>query len=94
MLWVQAFGLVSGVMGGEPSTIERRKVTSTSIASIGFDPVKGLLEIEFRSGAVYRYRNVAKAVFDRFLEAESKGRFFTAEIRGKYRYERLSGPRE
>ena len=47
------------------------------------------MEIEFHSGAIYRYLGVPEDVFRRLLAAESKGRFFGANIRDKFRSERV-----
>ena len=49
---------------------------STSIASIGYDPRRRELEIEFRdSGDVYRYFDVFAAEQAEFMAAESKGTY-------------------
>ena len=67
---------------------------SSSIASVGYRRASKLLEIEFRSGAIYRYRDVPKKVFTAFSASQSKGHFFSAEIRGKYTYDKVCGPKE
>ena len=69
--------------------IRREAVESSSIASIGFNAELQVLEIEFRSGALYRYLAVPPAVFDGLQKAESKGRYFTQNIRGHFEYRRL-----
>jgi lysyl-tRNA synthetase class 2 len=51
-----------------------------------------VLEIEFRSGASYRYLEVPPAVFEEMKKATSKGRFFARFIRGKYEFQRLKNP--
>jgi hypothetical protein len=77
-----------------PQVSDRTKVESSSIASIGYTRSTSALEIEFRSGAIYRYRDVPITAFKEFMKAESKGRFFAAQIRGKYAYEKIRGQRE
>jgi len=47
------------------------------------------LEIEFASGDVYRYFGVPPSVHDELMRAESHGRFFNANIRDRFRYERM-----
>lgn len=71
--------------------IERAAVKSSTIASAGYLTSGGTLEIEFHTGAAYRYRRVPKEVFDALIAARSKGRFFGSEIRGKYPFEKLKG---
>lgn len=73
--------------------IKRTAAKSSTIASAGYLADGGILEIEFRSGAIYRYKGVRKEVFLAFTKAESKGRFFGSEIRGKYSFEKTNGAR-
>ena len=73
----------------DTGAIERLAVQSSTIASAGYAPKARLLEIEFRSGAIYRYRDVPETVFSAFSKAHSKGRYFGTDIRGKFPYEKL-----
>nr|ACO70897.1 hypothetical protein [uncultured Verrucomicrobiota bacterium] len=70
--------------------IRREAVESTSIASIGFHAELRILEIEFRSGALYRYFAVPLSIFEGMQKAESKGRYFSQKIRGQFEFHRLS----
>ena len=75
-----------------PATrIERVAVESSSLLTIGFARETRVLEIEFRSGATYRYLGVPPAVFEELKKAESKGRYFAQFIRGKYDFQRIKG---
>lgn len=69
--------------------MDRTPVSSSSIAAVGYDAPSQTLEIEFRNGGTYQYYEVSRAVVDEFLDASSLGRYFQAEIRGAYRYERI-----
>jgi hypothetical protein len=56
--------------------MKRLAINSTSIASIGYEPLQHQLEIEFRdSGEVYRYFGVSAEEYAAFLKAESKGTY-------------------
>jgi hypothetical protein len=56
--------------------MRRASVDSTSIASIGYDPRRRELEIEFRkSGDVYRYFGVSAAEHTDLMAAKSKGTY-------------------
>jgi len=66
--------------------MERIPVTSSNIASIGFDEDSSTLEIEFHSGAVYQYFDVPFAVYDGLIEADSQGQYLAQHIKGQYRY--------
>jgi KTSC domain len=76
----------------EPELPKRVPVESSSIASVGYDARQKELDIQFRSGAVYRYWNVPSEVHAQFLKAPSKGRYFSSQIRGKYTFKKLRGP--
>lgn len=67
--------------------IERFKVDSSNIASIGYDG--GILVVEFTNGHLYAYA-VDQATFEAFAAAESKGRHFNQQIRGKVSGEKLT----
>lgn len=43
-----------------------------------------LLEIEFTNGKAYTYYGIRPHVWNRFVDAESAGRFFNKEIRNNY----------
>ena len=68
-------------------SIERKPITSSDLASVGYDERARVLEIEFHSGGIYRYLDVPKEIFDALLAAESKGRFFAARIRNQFRFQ-------
>lgn len=57
-------------------------VSSSNIASIGYD--NGTLHIRFQSGAAYAYYNVPQSVYNNFLSAASLGKYFHANIKGRY----------
>jgi hypothetical protein len=64
--------------------MRRNPIDSSAIASVGYDPEKETLEVEFQSGNVYRYSGVPEEIYDDLLRARSKGRFFGTFIRGQY----------
>lgn len=67
----------------------RVPVVSTSIRSVGYDEGADALEIEFRSGGVYRYLDVPRNAFEDLLRADSHGRYFHEHVRGEYDYRRI-----
>lgn len=74
--------------------IERRAVTSTSIAGLGYHARLQVLEIAFRSGAIYRYFGVPRPVFEALINADSKGRYFSQEIRNRFEFRRVKESRQ
>lgn len=60
-------------------------VASRSVAEVGYDPVFRDLHVRYhRSEAYYIYRGVPPHVFQRLMDADSKGAFVNAEIKGNY----------
>ena len=66
-----------------------RRVESSSVDSIGYDPETRRLYVRFVGGRGYVYYDVERSVFDALLGADSKGRFVNSEIKGVYDYRRL-----
>jgi hypothetical protein len=65
--------------------MHRELVSSSNLASIGYDPNSETLEVEFlKGGQVYEYYNVPQFMYERLMEAQSIGTFFNAEIRNTY----------
>lgn len=63
---------------------------SKMLASVAYDARKQILHLRFRkTGDVYRYFEFPAAEYQTFLDAESRGRFFLAHIRGRFPYQRL-----
>jgi len=69
--------------------MERTNVTSSNIASIGYDLSQSVLEVEFISGDIYQYFNVPQHLYLNFMSASSKGSFLSDHIRFNYRYHRV-----
>ena len=72
--------------------MERRPVSSSNIASIGWEPDEegaGTMEVDFHSGHIYRYRNVPETVFQAALGASSVGKFIARSVIGVFDEERL-----
>jgi hypothetical protein len=69
--------------------MERLPVSSSNLASVGYDEVGQVLEVEFRHGGVYQYVGVSAAVFGEFMAAESLGRFLAKDIKPRYPFRRV-----
>jgi hypothetical protein len=69
--------------------VKRTPVSSSSIASVGYDATTCILEVEFVHGNVYRYRDVPDVVVRAFLSAPSLGAYLNANIRDAYPYTRM-----
>jgi hypothetical protein len=62
--------------------IRRHPIDSSVIATIGYDPLAKLLDIEFKDdGKVYRYFDVPLSEYEAFMEAPSKGTYLNTEFK-------------
>ena len=48
------------------------------------------LQLEFRTGPVYRYFRVPPTIFQKLMTATSKGAYFNRNIRNSFRYQRVA----
>jgi hypothetical protein len=62
----------------------RLMVKSTAITSMGYDERNRILEIEYKNGTVYRYKEVPRQVWDELRRSDSVGAYVNANIRDKY----------
>ncbi len=70
--------------------MKRAALQSSSLRSLGYDPEQQILEVEFSSGALYRYEAVPPEVVQALLEADSLGRHFNQVFKPQhYRYRRI-----
>jgi hypothetical protein len=66
--------------------MNRTAVESTTLAALAYDEAREILQLEFRSGALYRYCGVPAPVYEALLSAPSKGRYFNRSIRGSFAF--------
>jgi KTSC domain-containing protein len=62
----------------------RKKLVSSSIAEVGYDVERKILEILFTSGGLYSYEAVPEDVFKTLIKTDSPGVFFASNIRNVY----------
>lgn len=61
---------------------------STLISAFRYHPESKRLEIDFAGGRRYAYLNVPAQVAEALRMAGSKGAYFNARVRDRFRYER------
>ena len=64
--------------------MERQPVSSSNLASVGYDAGSETLEVEFKNGHIYQYYNLPQVMFDALMQAPSMGSFFNANIRNAF----------
>jgi hypothetical protein len=64
--------------------MERKRISSSKIRGVGYDPKNEVLEIEFNDGRVMAYSGVSPEVHRRFINAPSPVSFFEDKIAEDY----------
>lgn len=73
--------------------MERTPVKSGYIAAIGYDPATQTLEVEFKTGRLYRYFEFSPEKFAEMQAAESIGKYFNANCRA-LPFQAIANPEE
>ena len=69
--------------------MERKRISSSKIRAVGYDPSGEVLEVEFNDGRVMAYTGVSPEVHRRFMNAPSPVSFFDDKIADEYPGRRL-----
>jgi hypothetical protein len=69
--------------------MERKPVSSTNIAEIGYDEPRRVLEVLFKTGNIYQYFEVPLQEYQALMGASSHGQYLNSSIKGRFRYARI-----
>ncbi len=70
--------------------MNRTPVTSSNVASVGYDSSTMTLEVEFLdSGSIYQYFDVPETVHQEMMAASSIGGYLNSNIKNVYRYAKI-----
>ena len=69
--------------------MDRKKVSSSSIRSIGYDERNRVLEVEFNDGRVNQYSGVSAEVHRRLISAPSIVSYFRDNVEESFTAKRL-----
>lgn len=69
--------------------MERTRVSSSSIRSVGYDARSQTLEVEFSGGSIVQYQRVPSEVHRRLMASPSPGSYFRDEIEESYTAQRV-----
>jgi hypothetical protein len=64
--------------------MQRKRVNSSKIRSVGYDENSMTLEVEFSNGQVFQYSRVYPEVYRRFMAAPNPTSFFEDRIAEDY----------
>ncbi|HKY62139.1 MAG TPA: KTSC domain-containing protein [bacterium] len=70
--------------------MKREPIDSSSARSVGYDPEREILEVEFPDGDVYRYFEVSAEDYADLRMADSFGEHLNHRIKPFHDYERVS----
>jgi hypothetical protein len=75
-------------------TREDRGMTKVSLdskmlSSVAYDEIENEMIVEFANGDEYKYKKVPMEVFDAMISAPSAGKYFLANVKNKFEYEKL-----
>ena len=73
----------------ESGKVRFKKLNSSMLRSVRYDPKKGSLDVVFRTGEKYRYKDVPPDEYDRLMNAESHGKYMQRYIIDHYDVVRL-----
>jgi KTSC domain len=65
-------------------TITMKPLTSSALASAGYNPDEKQLRVQFHNGSSCTYYEVPQAKFDALMSAKSAGKFHASAIKGKF----------
>ncbi len=69
--------------------MERRKVSSSQIRSVGYDSGSQILEVEMSDGTVWQYSRVPSEVHRRLMAAPTIASYYRDNIEEEYARRRL-----
>lgn len=68
---------------------------SSLLCGYAYDPEGQVLSVQFKEGGpIYRYSAFPPEKFASFEGAESKGKFFLSEVKGKYEFTKVEPVKE
>lgn len=65
----------------EINGINMVSVVSSNINSVGYDPERKVLAVEFKGGAVYHYEDVEQSDYNGLITSPSVGRYINQNIK-------------
>ena len=69
--------------------MERKRVNSSKLRAVGYDPKSRVLEVELRDGTVLAYSGVSQEVHRQFMNAPSPTSYYEEKIADEFSARRL-----
>lgn len=73
--------------------MDLQPIESSHVEAAGYDPVTREMHVRFKGGeGLFKMKDVPTELYQKFLSAKSKGGFFAAYIRNKFKHEKVNSP--
>ncbi len=70
--------------------MDRTSVSSSNLASVGYEPTTQTLEVEFLNGSIYQYSGVPPSVYSGLMSASSHGSYLDQYVKkAGYSYQKV-----
>lgn len=69
--------------------MKRLPVSSSTLASVGYDATTGVLEVRFHHGGIYQYLDVPADVYAGLMSADSLGSYLARVVKPNYAFRRV-----
>jgi hypothetical protein len=74
---------------GDEGLMQRKRVNSSKLRSVGYDEATRTLEVEMSNGQIFQYGGVYPEVYRRFMAAPNPTSFFDDKIADEYTGKRV-----
>jgi hypothetical protein len=71
------------------TSINMQPVKSSNIKAIGYDEGSETLQIQFKNGRAYKYKDVPAIIFEALQHADSVGKYYFARVQKCYECEKV-----
>ncbi|SFD06849.1 KTSC domain-containing protein [Pseudoalteromonas denitrificans] len=96
--YLRHFGVAKAIAQGVASSIkaqspfplfDQHPVNSSAFSHIGYSSINRVLDVQFKSGSVFRYFDIPNTVWEGFYYSTSLGSYYNEYIKGQYTSEKL-----
>ena len=64
--------------------MERKRINSGALRSVGYDPARNLLEVELATGEIVEYAAVGREIARRLMESQSAWSYYRDNIEDEF----------
>lgn len=69
--------------------IDHQQVESSTINTVGYDPEKRELHIDFHDSGAYIYHDVPQHIYEGLMMSGSKGKYLHMHIKGRHAHQKI-----